>query len=63
MWDKKEGGDEEIFRKHVVWKSPQNSHSTFRYVYILSGQKLIKNAKNGQFLRALEKKRYQTGPF
>ena len=39
------------------------------YVYILSGQKLIKNAKNGQFWRVFEnlklavKQCYQTGQF
>ena len=29
---------------HGVWKSQKKSHSTFIYVYILSGQKFIKNA-------------------
>ena len=33
---------------HSVWKPQKKSHLTF-YVYILSGQKLIKNAKNGPF--------------
>ena len=39
------------------------------YVYILSGQKLIKNVKNGQFWRVFEKLKlvvkqcYQTGQF
>ena len=39
------------------------------YVYILSGQKLIENAKNGQFWRVFEnlklavKQCYQTGQF
>ena len=39
------------------------------YVYILSGQKLIKNAKNGSFWRVFEKLKlavkqcYQTGQF
>ena len=30
-------------------------HCEQSYVYILSGQKLIKNAKNGQFWRVFEK--------
>ena len=57
---------------HGVWKSQKKSHSTLRakrgYVYILSGQKLIKNAKNGPLWRVFEnlklavKQRYQTGP-
>ena len=34
-------------------KSQKKSSSTF-YVNILSGQKLIKNAKNGPFLRVFE---------
>ena len=56
--------------KHGVWKSQKKSHSTLceaSYVYILSGQKLIKKAKNGQFWRVFEnlklavKQCYQTG--
>ena len=51
---------------HGVWKSQKKYHSTFN---ILSGQKLIKNAKNGPFWRVFEKmklavkKCYQTGQF
>ena len=43
--------------------------SEVSYIYILSGQKLIKNAKNGQFWRVLEnlklvvKQCYQTSHF
>ena len=46
-----------------------NFASVASYVYILSGQKLIKNAKNGQFWRVFEnlkiavKQCYQTGQF
>ena len=46
-----------------------NIASEASYVYILSGQKLIKNAKNGQFWRVSEnlkfalKQCYQTGQF
>ena len=46
-----------------------NIASEASYVYILSGQKLTKNAKNGQFWRVLEnlklaaKQCYQTGHF
>ena len=46
-----------------------NIASEASYVYILSGQKLTKNAKNGAFWRLLEnlklavKQRYQKGPF
>ena len=46
-----------------------NIASEASYVYILSGQKLIKNAKNGQFWRVFEnlklavKQCYQTGQF
>ena len=41
------------FNAQGVWKSQKKSHSTLRAkrAYILSGQKLIINAKNGQFLR------------
>ena len=41
--------------KHGVWKSKKKYHSKINIVgeassvYILSGQKLIKNAKNAQF--------------
>ena len=38
----------------MFWKSPKKSPSTFR-IYILSGQKLIKNVKNGPFWRVFEK--------
>ena len=44
--------------RHGVWKSQKKFHSTFAseasYVYILSGQKLIKNAKNDPFWRVFE---------
>ena len=44
---------------HGVWKSQKKSHSTIAseasYVYILSGQKLIKNAKNGSILASFSK--------
>ena len=46
-----------------------NIASEASYVYILSGQKLIKNAKNGPFWREFEnlklavKQCYQTGQF
>ena len=46
-----------------------NIASEARYVYIFSGQKLIKNAKNGPFWRVFEnlklavKQCYQTGQF
>ena len=46
-----------------------NIASEASYVYILSGQKLIKNAKNGPFWRVFEnlklavKQSYQTGQF
>ena len=46
-----------------------NIASEASYVYILSGQKLIKNGKNDSFSRAFEnlklavKQRYQTGHF
>ena len=56
---------------HSVWKSQKqvsyNIASEASYVYILSGQKLIKNAKNGPFWRVFEilklavKQCYQTG--
>ena len=45
------------------------SFNIVSYVYIVSGQKLIKNAKNGPFWRVLEnlkfavKQCYQTGQF
>ena len=50
-------------------KSLINIASEASYVYILSGQKLIKNAKNGPFWRLFEKLKlavkqcYQTGQF
>ena len=46
-----------------------NIASEASYVYILSGQKLIKNAQNGPFWRVFEnlklavKQSYQTGQF
>ena len=51
----------------IAGKVSFNIASEANYVYILSGQKLIKNAKNGQFWRVFEnlklavKKCYQTG--
>ena len=43
---------------HVVWKSQKkvsfNNASEASYVYILNGQKLIKNANNVPFLRVFE---------
>ena len=48
---------------------PFNNASEASYLYILSGQKLIKNAKNGAFWRVFEnlklavKQSYQTGQF
>ena len=65
----KRGNDKE----HSVWKSQKKSHSKLRVkratFYILSGQKFIKNAKNGPFWRVFEnlklavKQCYQTGQF
>ena len=59
--------------EHGVWKSQKivsfNIASEASYVYILSGRKLIKNAKNGPFWRVFEnlklavKQCYQTGQF
>ena len=46
-----------------------NIASEANYIYILSGQKLIKNAKNGPFLPVFKKLKldvkqcYQTGQF
>ena len=58
---------------HGVWKSQKKVSfeidSEASYVYILSGQKLIKKAKNGPFWRVFEnlklavKQCYQTGQF
>ena len=58
---------------HGVWKSQKKSQfkitSEASYVYILSGQKLIKNAQNDPFWRVFEnlklavKQCYQTGQF
>ena len=54
-------------RKHGVWKSQKKVSAS--YVYILSGQKLIKNAKNGAFWRIFDnlklavKQCYTTGQF
>ena len=39
----------------ITEKVSFNMASEARYVYILSGQKLIKNAKNRQFWRVFEK--------
>ena len=57
----------ELFENHK--KVSFNIASEASYVYILSGQKLIKNAKNGQFWRVFEnlkfevKQLYQTSHF
>ena len=58
---------------HSVWKSSKkvsfNISSEACYVYILSGQKLIKNDKNGpiwwgfDYLKLVVKQCYQTGQF
>ena len=53
----------------IIEKVAINITSEASYVYILSGQKLIKNAKTGQFWRVFEKLKlavkqcYQTGQF
>ena len=53
----------------ITEKVSFNIASEASYVYILSGQKLIKNAQNGPFWRVLEKLKlavkqcYQTGQF
>ena len=53
----------------ITEKVSFNIASEASYVYILSGQKLIKNAKNGPFWRVFEnlklavKQCYQTGQF
>ena len=53
----------------ITEKVSFNIASEASYVYILSGQKLIKNAKNGSFWRGFEnlklavKQCYQTGQF
>ena len=53
----------------ITEKVSFNIASEASYVYILSGQKLIQNAKNGPFWRVLEnlklavKQCYQTGQF
>ena len=55
--------------KKITKKVEFNIASEASYVYILSGQKLIKNAKNGPFWRVFEdlkvavKQCYQTGHF
>ena len=54
-------------RLKIAEKVLFNIASEVSYVYILSGQKLIKNAKNGPFWRVFEKLKlavkqcYQTG--
>ena len=57
---------------HGVWKSQKvsfNIASEASYVYILSGQKFVKNAENGPIWRFFEnlklavKQKYQTGQF
>ena len=56
-----------VFENHK--KVSFNIASEASYVYILSGQKFIKNAKNGLFLQVFEnlkvsvKQCYQTGQF
>ena len=60
-----------IFKHYlkITEKVSFNIASEASYVYILSGQKLIQNAKNGQFWRVFEnlklavKQCYQTGQF
>ena len=62
-----------IFVIHGVWKSQKkvsfNIASEASYFYILSGQKLNKDAKNGPFwqvfknLKLAVKQYYQTGQF
>jgi len=53
----------------ITEKVSFNIASEASYIYIFSGQKLIKNAKNGQFWQVLEKLKlavkqcYQTGQF
>ena len=53
----------------IIGKVSFNIECVASYVYILSGQKLIKNAKNGSFWRVFEnlklavKQCYQTGQF
>ena len=53
----------------ITEKVPFNIASEASYVYILSGQRLIKNAQNGPFWRVFEnlklavKQCYQTGQF
>ena len=53
----------------IAQKVAFNITSEASYVYILSGQKFIKNAKNGQFWQVFEnlklaaKQCYQTGHF
>ena len=53
----------------ITEKVSFNIASEASYVYILNGQKLIKNAKNGPFWRVFEKLKlavkqcYQTGQF
>ena len=53
----------------ITEKVSFNIASEASYIYILSGQKLIKNAKNGPFWRVFEnlklavKQCYQTGQF
>ena len=53
----------------IIEKVSFNIASEASYVYILSGQKVIKNAKNGPFWRVFEnlklavKQCYQTGQF
>ena len=57
-----------MFEK-ITEKVSLNIASEASYVYILSGQKLIKNAKKGPFWRVFEKLKltvkqcYQTGQF
>ena len=53
----------------IIEKVSFNIASEASYIYILSGPKLIKNGKNGQFWRVFEnlklavKQCYQTGQF
>ena len=71
--DAKRGQEKKTIFSITVSKNDKkvafNIASEASYVYILSGQKFLKNAKNGQFWRVFEnlkfavKQCYQTGQF
>ena len=75
LWTKLDKNDNKDKKdnKHGVWKSQKkvsfNIASEASYVYISSGQKLIKKAKNGPIWRVFENQKlavkqcYQTGQF